>query len=70
MKKVKFFPIFDYIIKHCHEGMLGSGDIAPPFVTSALNGGECSGSRLCRFTAGIDRLVPMGLEPGLAPEYV
>jgi hypothetical protein len=37
---------------HCHEGMLESGGIAPPFLTSALNGGECSVSRPCRFTPG------------------
>jgi hypothetical protein len=29
-----------------------SGDIAPPFLTSALYGGECSASRLSRFTPG------------------
>jgi hypothetical protein len=30
----------------------GSGGIAPPFLTSALNGGEWSASRPCRFTPG------------------
>jgi hypothetical protein len=29
---------------------IGSGDIAPPFLTSALDGGEWSSSRPCRFT--------------------
>jgi hypothetical protein len=30
----------------------GSGGIAPPFLTSALDGGEWSASRPCRFTPG------------------
>jgi hypothetical protein len=30
----------------CHEGVWGSGGIAPPFLTSALDGGEWSASRL------------------------
>jgi hypothetical protein len=29
---------------------MGSGGIAPPFLTSALDGGEWSVSRPCRFT--------------------
>jgi hypothetical protein len=32
--------------------MLGSGGIAPTFLTSVLDGGELSASRLCRFTSG------------------
>jgi hypothetical protein len=32
----------------------GSGGIAPPFLTSALNGGEWSASRPCHFTP-VDR---------------
>jgi hypothetical protein len=32
--------------------MWGHGDIAPPFLTSALDGGELSASRLCHFTPG------------------
>jgi hypothetical protein len=35
-----------------HEDVRGSGDIAPPFVTSELDGGEWSASRLCLFTPG------------------
>jgi hypothetical protein len=31
---------------------MGSGGIAPPFWTSALDGGERSASRLNRFTPG------------------
>jgi hypothetical protein len=31
---------------------MGSGGIAPPFLTSALGGGEWSSSRLFRFTPG------------------
>jgi hypothetical protein len=30
--------------------MWGSGGVAPPFFTSALDGGELSASRPCRFT--------------------
>jgi hypothetical protein len=30
----------------------GNGGITPPFLTTALNGGEWSASRLCRFTPG------------------
>jgi hypothetical protein len=30
----------------------GSGGIAPPCLTSVLDGGEWSASRLCRFTPG------------------
>jgi hypothetical protein len=36
----------------CHEDIWGSGGIAPPFLTSALDGGEWSASRPCRFTPG------------------
>jgi hypothetical protein len=31
---------------------MGSGGIAPPFLTLALDEGEWSGSRSCRFTPG------------------
>jgi hypothetical protein len=31
---------------------MGSGGIAPPFLTSALDGGEWSASRPGRFTSG------------------
>jgi hypothetical protein len=32
--------------------MWGSGDIAPLLLTSVLDGGEWSATRLCRFTPG------------------
>jgi hypothetical protein len=35
-----------------HEDIWGSRGIAPPFHTSALDGGEWSASRPCRFTNG------------------
>jgi hypothetical protein len=36
----------------CHEDICGTGGIAPPFLTSALDGGEWSASRTCHFTPG------------------
>jgi hypothetical protein len=36
----------------CLEDIWGSGTVAPPFLTSALDGGEWSASRPCRFTPG------------------
>jgi hypothetical protein len=36
----------------CHEDIWGSGGIAPPFLTSALDGGEWSTSHPCCFTPG------------------
>jgi hypothetical protein len=36
----------------CHEDIWGSEGIASPFLTSALDGGEWSASRPCRFTPG------------------
>jgi hypothetical protein len=30
----------------------GVGGVDPPFLTSALDGGDCSATRLCRFTLG------------------
>jgi hypothetical protein len=41
------------LIKHCHEDMCGSGGIAPPFLTSALDEDEWSAPRP-------DRFVPRG----------
>jgi hypothetical protein len=35
------------------------GGIAPPFLTSALGGGELSASRSCRFTSGEDPQAPI-----------
>jgi hypothetical protein len=37
--------------KFGHEDMWGSGGIAPPFLTSALDGGEWSASRPGTFTS-------------------
>jgi hypothetical protein len=50
--KVKLIPVLNYMIKHCHEGMWGSGGIAPLFLTSAPDGGEWSASRPCGLTPG------------------
>jgi hypothetical protein len=36
----------------CHEGVRGSGRMARPFLTSALDGGEWSASRPGRFAPG------------------
>jgi hypothetical protein len=36
----------------CHEDIWGNADIAPPFLTSALGGGEWPASRPFRFNAG------------------
>jgi hypothetical protein len=36
----------------CHEDIWGSGGRAPNFLTTALDGGEWSASRPCRFTHG------------------
>jgi hypothetical protein len=38
----------------------GSGGISPPFLTSALDGGEWSASRPCRFTPGETTQYPLG----------
>jgi hypothetical protein len=40
------------IIKKHMKTYWGSGSIAPPFLTSALDGGEWLASCLCRFTPG------------------
>jgi hypothetical protein len=48
-----------------HEAVWGSGGIALPILTSALDGGEWSASRPGRFTP-----VPIGQEVGWAPEPV
>jgi hypothetical protein len=57
--KVKLFLC---LINHalCHGDIWGSGGIAPPFLTSTLDGGEWSASRPGRFAAGKERLVPIG----------
>jgi hypothetical protein len=72
-----FMQIMDYteLIKvkgkgkaPCHEGKLGSGDIAPCSLTSALDRGEGSASCPSCFTPGKEPLVPIGEEAGWAPE--
>jgi hypothetical protein len=39
-------------MKHYAVKTLGSGGIAPPFLTSVLDGNELSALRPCRFTPG------------------
>jgi hypothetical protein len=39
-------------MKHYAVKTLGSGGIAPPFLTLVLDGNELSASRPCRFTPG------------------
>jgi hypothetical protein len=43
---------------------MGSGGIAPTFLTSALDGSQWLASRLYRFTPGKEAPVPIGLEAG------
>jgi hypothetical protein len=40
------------LISKRHDDVWGSEDIVPPFLISALDGGEWSASRLARFTSG------------------
>jgi hypothetical protein len=54
----------------CHEGIRGSGGIAPPFLTSLLDGSERSASRPCRFITRGKPLAPNGWEVGWEPEQV
>jgi hypothetical protein len=58
------------LLKQGHEHVWGSGNIAPPFLTSALDGGEDSASRLGRFTPGKRTPLPTGYEAEWAPEPV
>jgi hypothetical protein len=44
----------------CHEDIWGSGDIARPFLTLALDGDEWSASRTGRFIPGKDPPAPNG----------
>jgi hypothetical protein len=46
VNKVKIPPVLR------HEDIWSNGGIAPPFLTSALDGGEWSASRPCCFTTG------------------
>jgi hypothetical protein len=43
-KKAYVIPVLNSVIKDCHEGMWISGGIAPPFLTTPLDGGEWSAS--------------------------
>jgi hypothetical protein len=49
---------------------MGSGGIAPPFLTSALAGGEWSASSLDRFAPGKELTASNGQEAGWAIEPV
>jgi hypothetical protein len=42
----------------CHEDIWGSGSTAPPFLTSALDGGAWSASSSCHSPLGTDTLPP------------
>jgi hypothetical protein len=53
-----------------HEDVSGSGDIAPPFLTSALDGGKRSASQPGRFIPVNRPFVPIIEETGWAPEYI
>jgi hypothetical protein len=44
----------------CHDDMLGTGGIAPSFLTSTLDRGEWSASHSGRFTAGERTPLPIG----------
>jgi hypothetical protein len=48
----------------------GSGGITPSFLTSVLDGGEWSASRLGRFTPGERASIPIGKNAKWAPEPV
>jgi hypothetical protein len=48
--KRKFVPVLNLSL--CHEDVRWSGGIALPFLTTALDGGEWSGSRPGRFISG------------------
>jgi hypothetical protein len=48
----------------------GRGGIAPPCLTSELDGGEWSASCLCHFTPGKEPQVPVAEEAGWAPKLV
>jgi hypothetical protein len=65
--KVKFsLCLINYAL--CHEDIWRSGGISPPFLTSALDGGEWSASRPGRFTPwGKSPLYPLDRR---APEPV
>jgi hypothetical protein len=51
----------------CREDVRGSGGMAPTFLTSALDGGEWSASRLCCFTTGETALRTYGTGAWVGP---
>jgi hypothetical protein len=53
--------LLNYLLLLCHEDIWGTGSIAPPVLTSTLEGYEWSDSRLVSFTS-----VPTGEENNLA----
>jgi hypothetical protein len=57
-------------MKHYHEDIWGSGGIAPPFLTSALDEGEWSVSRYGHFTSGERASGTHCWKAGRAPESV
>jgi hypothetical protein len=53
VRGAKVNSVLCYISKYCREDVWWSGGTTPPFLISALDGGECrSASRPCRFTPG------------------
>jgi hypothetical protein len=48
----------------CHADVWRNEGMAPSFLTSALDGGECSASLPCRFTLGKSPLCPLDGMPG------
>jgi hypothetical protein len=59
-----FFSLCLINYTSCHEDTWGSGGIAPPFLTPALDRGEWSASRSGRFPPGKESLVTIGYESG------
>ena len=55
LKPVRYSCPCAELIKHHYawKNVLGSISVAPPFLTSALVGGEWSASRSCHFTPGV-----------------
>jgi hypothetical protein len=54
----------------CHEDIRRSGDIAPPFFTSLLDGGDWSASLPSRFSPGESSPISIGWEAGWVLESV
>jgi hypothetical protein len=53
----------------CHEDIWGSGGIAPPFLTSALDGGDWWASRSCRLVPGEIALGTRWIEGGVGYRF-